>query len=232
MRKLVRKSVASAIVLAALAFTTPKAEAVVLAAPIDNVPVPPGVFFGGVELDSIYHLTASGLGEWEGTLASAVYRAPGGTLDFYYQISNTLVAGKDDKLVRSAHINFTDFITDVYYILTPGSLIGCGACPGGTFADGTQAPALADRNVESTVGFDFGPDADRLDPGEFSVVYVIRTNATAYMQGGSSVSNGGTDNVFTFQPAVAIAEPASIALLGLGLFASAYTARRRRAGRA
>jgi PEP-CTERM motif-containing protein len=94
-------------------------------------------------------------------------------------------------------------------------------------------PVTADRNGSGdAVGFNFNPDANKVQPGESSNVLVIQTNAISFASGWSSVIDGGATNVPTFQPTrVRISEnapePASFILFGSGLVAVAFVTRRR-----
>lgn len=232
-----RSSISALLTVGVLVVGASRAEAVVLVAPIDNVPVPTAGFFGGVELASSYEQFHTSL--WDASFATAVYRSPGGTIDFYYQIHNNsddpaqggTTAGLADSLHRSTHADFTGFTTDVFNIdpFTGGSNIGCAACPTGTFKDGLEDADLADRETENTVGFDFGPDAESIDPGDITLVYVIRTNATDYTEGEGAMINGTSRNPRQFQPAAGpvVPEPAMMTLFVLGLLGSASGLRRR-----
>jgi hypothetical protein len=201
------------------------------AALIGTVPTPPSstVFPGlvpsgtdpGVLLASLVEPFVSTLGLNSGTLVSAVYREAGGTLDFYYQVTNSLTApncgtgGKPacDPLSRETDTNFTGFATSTGFRTDGSSLAG------GIFVDGTVPPVTADRNsVGDVVGFSFNlTDATKIQPGETSNVLVISTDARSFKAGNASVIDGGVTTVAAFEPAVSIPEPASLVLFGAGL---------------
>jgi PEP-CTERM motif-containing protein len=199
-------------------------------------PLPPGttvipdvIAFTGAEviLASVSRPIASSVGDYTGTLVAAVINEgaanPLGGLTFVYQVSNDLLSAVG--LSRESNTRFGGFLTNVHFALNGSFLAG--------FVDGTVTPNTADRTSNgNVVGFNFVPPEDnKIDPGETSVVLVIRTDAPDYEPGFSSVINGGVDTVDTFQPAVIAPEPASLLLFASGLLGlGAMTRRRRRQG--
>lgn len=188
--------------------------------------VTPGLATGpaGTLLASQAVTFTSTLGLNSGTLASAVYRETGGTLDFYYQVTNNLTstncgtAGKPacDPLSRETDTMFTGFTTALGFRIDGGTL-------GGVFVNGTVIPVTGDRNgVGDVVGFSFNPpESAKIQPGQVSSVLVISTNATNFTAGNASVIDGGTTTVAAYQPSGVVPEPASLALIGGGLLALA-----------
>jgi hypothetical protein len=153
-------------------------------------------------------------GTTSGSLVSAVYRNSSGTLDFYYQVNNN--ANSATAIARETDDSFVGFLT---YL---GFRVDGSALAGPLFVDGTVSPVTGDRNglPGTTVGFSFNPpDGAKILPGLHSNVLVISTNAVNFAAGNASVIDGGTQTVASFQPTAATPEPASIALLGLGLLA-------------
>jgi hypothetical protein len=173
----------------------------------------------------------STLGTNSGTLVSAVYKEAGGTMDFYYQLTNNLTApncgtvGKPacDSLNRLSDTDFTGWLTFLA-TRTDGLMapkMG-GGLPG-PFVNGSVSPGTGDRSAGSgnVVGFSFNapPFPTPIAPGMTSVVLIISTDAKNWKAGNASVIDGGTTTVASFAPASAVPEPASFALLGLGLLA-------------
>ena len=136
-----------------------------------------------------------------GTLDQQVYQEAGGTLDFYYVVSNSAMSLAN--IGRIAATNFTGFGTIVSYL-----------------PSGNVAPTEADRSIPGdTVGFDFqAAGVNLIAPGQLSDFVEISTNATLFaLVGTTSISDGGTATVTTYSPVAATPEPVSINLLAAGL---------------
>ncbi len=234
-----RQTVVPVLALLVACMIVPSARADLLgtvpAAPGDTVF--PGLVLPGTDpgtlLASLVAPFTSTLGTTAGTLVSAVFEEAGGTLDFYYQVTNNTTApncgtaGQPacDPISRETDTTFTGFTTALGFRVDGSTL------PSGNFIDGTVAPVTGDRNsVGNVVGFSFNPpDQAKIQPGQTSNVLVISTNATNFKAGNASVIDGGTTTVAAFQPASNIPEPASIVLLGGGLLALGAFRRLRRA---
>ena len=169
-------------------------------------------------LDSPYSF-ATTAGVTSGDLFSAVFRNSSGTLDFYYQVSNN--ANSVTAIAREADTSFLGYLTQLAFRLDGGAL-------GAGFTNGNPAnfPVTGDRDSSNTtVGFNFtpAPPSAKVAPGNRSLVLVISTDATNFIAGNAAVIDGGTQTVAAFQPAAALTpagtpEPASMVLLGSGLF--------------
>ena len=162
----------------------------------------------GTLLASLSAPFTTNLGTTSGTLLTAVYIEPTGTLDFYYQIVNS--PSSIDGIARETDTNFTGFQTQVGFRTDGASL------PSSPFSNGTVFPSTADRGAAGdAVGFNFPIPLSEILPGQTSFVFVVSTNAANFTVGNMSVIDGGVFSTQAFQPTV-IPEPESIALLVCG----------------
>jgi hypothetical protein len=158
-----------------------------------------------------------------GALRAAVVRN-GATLDFYYQVFNSGLSGVNLSLISNEAFAIPSslFVTDVFTRSDTGGLPVF-------LNNGSGVPTNVTRSGDGIlVGFNFvGPRTSaKLNPGEFSQILVVRTNATLYVPGLTTVSNGITTTGPSFAPS-AVPEPASLLLLGSAFAAAGYMARHR-----
>jgi hypothetical protein len=173
-----------------------------------------------------------------GTVTSAVYMEAGGTLDFYYQLTESTTSTNCgglgqmacDPIARISMINFSGFSTQLDFRT---DAVPCGppnsatTCPAGYFlaagAAGPGSPQEADTTFTGdSVAFLFTPpDTDRIQPGTTSSILVVSTNATNFGAGLASPHDGTGADVAAFAPNSGVPEPGSLALIGGGLLALA-----------
>jgi hypothetical protein len=196
----------------------------------DILATPPGT----LEASIIQPIVSVGAGDYTGSLSAAVIRNAGGTLDFYYQITND--ASSTDALSRNTNSRFASIVppfsytTEVFYRTDNAGLPALF-----TAGDPDATPLAAIRPANARlVAFQFESPVNALvsgiDPGETSMIVVIRTNATFYSTGFSAVIDGTTTTVSTFGPTGPIStvpEPASLLLLSSAFGVAGYVARRR-----
>ena len=161
-------------------------------------------------------------GTTSGTIVSAVFRNPSGTLDFYYEVVNN--GTSVTALSREPDTSFDGFATSLAFRLDGASL-------GGPFMASSPGiiPVTGDRDSSGTVvGFNFtpAPPGTKIPPGTTSAVLVISTDATNFRAGDAEIIDGGAATVASFEPTSIVSpppvpEPASFALVGLGLLAVA-----------
>ncbi len=166
------------------------------------------------------------------TFTATVFRDASGTLDFYFQLANNQSAGA--FFSRLSASGFAPYVTSVGYRLDGSTVPVFGP----SFADGSVAPLLTDRDASgNTLGFNFGA---ALLSGTVSRVFIISTNATAFGSVAYQLTgmDGAATTTFFFNglgptgPAAPITtvpdSGTSVLLLGLGLAALLMA---RRAGR-
>lgn len=160
-------------------------------------------------------------------MRTAVVRNAGGTLDFYYQIGNSGISDFALNMVSSLSfaIPAMTFATDVFFRLENGGL------PFFHIGSPAAAPLTSSRSADGVVvDFNFrlgNLNAPRINSGEVSRILVIRTNATNYVPGLTTASNG---SVLVAGPSFApsaVPEPTSLLLLSSAFAAAGYVARHR-----
>ncbi|MDP9174653.1 MAG: PEP-CTERM sorting domain-containing protein [Planctomycetota bacterium] len=134
--------------------------------------------------------------KFSGTLESRVYHDPSGSLDFAYQI-NAAPTGPDS--IHSVSISsYSTFDTNVDYIPSTGAV---------TYGSANRLSVAAGE----IISFNYTALANSIAPGDSTDWILVKTNAFAFNNlGDTSVIDGGTADVVSFQP---VPEPASLGLL-------------------
>lgn len=188
--------------------------------------------FGGTFITEITapFVDVSAPSNFSGSLRSTVVRNAGGTLDFYYQLSNTTTGTNipDPELYRLTLNPFsaaysTSGTSYEAFVISNG-LTGIAGAPASV--NGTVAAFSADRQVGvlgNGFGFDFGDDHflddttapfTNLNPGQTANFLLVRTRATEFTGTTALAIGAGTSTpIRSFQP---IPEPTTI-LVGLAL---------------
>jgi hypothetical protein len=186
--------------------------ALLMATPaIQATPLPPGstnVIPNSATLDNTTFLATQTLNvtgvdffgniSFTATVRNEVYRDNAtGTLLFLYEVTNS--ASSQDAIRRLSTTNFAGFEIDVSST---------------DFAGFTRADRSSNGSV---IGFnDFGPNS--VDPGSTSAILIIRTNATAYANvGTTALIDGGVGTAISFAPLAIVPEPGTFALAAIGL---------------
>lgn len=200
------------VVFLALILTAPQVQAVVLV-PGDTVALSGTTaaerpeLAGAVIADEIRQFDVTfGAGErLKARVQDRVVRSDvDGTLDFYFQVFND--AESTLSIDHVARLRYTGFSTDVDFRLD-----GLGEIAP-VSASRTDLPGVFD------ITFRFEP-ANKIDPGESSRFFFIKTDATAFDgEGRTAIGALGVGNVQpkVFQP-IRAAEPGTLTLVGSGL---------------
>ena len=208
--------------------------AVIALAPMSNAaPLPPGgnltapytaslpTDFGVVKADTGVE-SFTGLNNMGGTQFTGKFRelvvvdTTTGNLDFIYQVLST---GGPDNIGKITTINYQNVTIDAGTCPTCADLIG-----GVGVTDIDPMNIGRSGGVGSIVAFNYGDPNGILAPNDETSVLVLKTNVKTFGVGSTSSIDGGTANIFSYDPTP---EPVSAGLLLGGLFgAGLFVARK------
>lgn len=214
------------------------ASTVAIAAPASATVLTPdvaGVAFSafdatsrGTQLGSIETGTL-GATTYTGFLRSAVYQNTLGTLDFYYQVAISSIAAGDEVFNLTAS-NFLGYTVDALVDTTDFDGAGFFTAANNPNLQGPAgSTTTASRNGSgSVVRADFGSNGLEA-AGQTSATYIFRTNATNFNLGGTfTTQDGSVAQRSNFAPtAGAVPEPATWAMMLLGMGAVGFAMRRK-----
>ena len=173
--------------------------------------------------DSLFNLSS----DFQGVLRSMVVDTGLG-YDFYYQVVNTGTdPGTGAEIFRMKTLGGFDGLTlSVTYRtdLTGLDVTNFPTGPAGgagAYTAGTKSVYSADRDqgTSGSVGFDFSPshflfDPANIQPGQTSMIAVVRTSISSYTTVNADVSGNNTARIASFAP---VPEPQAAVLIALGI---------------
>lgn len=183
----------------------------------------------GAELGRIETGT-TGATTYTGFLRSAVYQNTLGTLDFYYQVAISTILANDEVFNLTAS-NFFGYTVDALVDTTDFDGAGFFTAANNPNLQGPAgSTTTASRNGSgSVVRADFGSNGLEAG-GQTSATYIFRTNATNYNLAGTfTTQDGSVAQRANFAPTAvgAVPEPATWAMMILGMGAVGFAMRRR-----
>ena len=185
---------------------------------VDGTPSDPGVAltgsanFGGTVVANLNTSFAEQFVNppptFTGSLRTVVVQNGGGTLDFYYQLSNIVSTpgNAPADIFRMTIDGFDPFPTGVmdYSLNGLAGIAGAGA-----FVVGNKSARTADRDpaIGTGVGFGFATDPgdpffdpNNINQGDTSFFMVVRTDATDFTASTATISGFGTAFAQTLAP--------------------------------
>lgn len=164
------------------------------------------------------------------TFRQAVYRNTLGTLDFYFQVSQTGPGstGRNQEIRSFTVADYEGFVVDAFVSAPdPDGSGGFLAVNNGT--SGSTTTFGRSDSFGRVLTTEFGTNG--LVQGETSATYIFRTNATSFNTNGTfGIIDGSTISGLTYQPTglAAIPEPATWAMMIIGFGAIGGAMRRSR----
>lgn len=163
--------------------------------------------FLGAQLASANGITPSISTSFTASWSTGVYTdTVTGDLDFVYDLEVTAGPEGVGQITMS---NFTGYDPTLFTVT-------------GT---GTNTP-VSGNTADGVIQWEYS-GADIINPGEDTVVLIVKTDATNWTAGDFSAEDGSVASFTGFEPAAATPEPSSFILLGTGLLTAAGFIRRR-----
>ncbi|SFP98455.1 PEPxxWA-CTERM sorting domain-containing protein [Sphingomonas rubra] len=225
-----KKILATAAIAPLFAFAAPASATVLL-------PGQSGVAFSAFDASTrgtqlgVIESGTTGATTYTGFLRSAVYQNTLGTLDFYYQVAiSSINAG--DEVFNLTTAGFQGYTVDALVDGTNFDGAGIFTAASNPNLDPNEpagSTTTASRNGSGSVlRADFGLNGLEA-AGQTSATYIFRTNATNFNLGGTfTTQDGSVAQRANFQPAAAVPEPATWAMMVFGFGVVGFGMRRRK----
>jgi len=159
-------------------------------------------------------------GSFNGTLTSNVYRESNGWLDFTYQFSSSTANPPNNT---DGITTFTGAGFNYLFANADDQTVAGDVSP-----NTVQRDPATSNGLNDTIRFLFFPGGSPVLPGQSSDLLVVKTHATSFYEGTASLIDSTTANV---QAPMPVPEPATVAVLTMGLAGLMLRPGRKNAGR-